>query len=722
MAESTGVPEPPAETRFDKVVRIATYLYLLRVPFLIAVFMWVLPFSALRQKSSLVQLLQNLFWLDRLNTFWFTVIALALSWSLIITGALVLLNAQRFSLPHVKAETISWWAPFIVVLIAAPIVLGPFTQYEAFGYDGYELAIRALIVLAGFIVAYLLMFCALWGAILLAPRGTQERTAKQFFARPTMRNWLSWADGRDVLPTWITKFAKWFRDYFPASIWDGYLHPTTGIPWAGHWLAFWFFLATSSLYMGINIYRKAYLGEASPVPAIAYLLLLLVNVNWVLAFLTFFLDRFRIPLIVPLLILCALGTRAPSSDHYYGVQRGISIQPIRPDQVISARMEKGLPIVLVAAAGGGIQAAAWTTQVLAGLEGQTQQWKTKNFSDSVSLISSVSGGAVGSMYYLNLFHPDSATLFESARLNGIMPMAARSSLDDIGWALVYRDLRRLFFPYLDLSSEEQLLDRGFMLEESWRNRGNIQANLSNWRVGVAEGIRPAAIFNATIAETGEPLVLSTTEMKTGGAGDLLARRSFYDLYPNTDLAVVTAVRLSSTFPYVSPATRQLSNKPEHHVVDGGYYDGYGISSLVTWLDEAFTKMVREKKSLPPVLIIQIRAFPNEPVPPPTNKGWFFQSYAPINALMGVRTTGQLVRGQEELKLFAEKWASSSAKVSIVSFDFQGQNAPLSWSMNPKQQTEIIDQWKQLAIDSNPELLKVRCFFDPKNKECQKQTP
>ena len=721
MAENHTLPEPPPDTRFDKVVRIATYLYLLRVPFLMAVFMWILPFSALRDNSSVVQLLQNLFWLDRQNTFWFTVIAFVLSWSLLITGTLVLLNAQRFSLPHVRPEIISRWSLVVVAVVAAPAVLGPFTQYDDFDYDLYELGIRGLLVMGGILVAYLLMFFALWGAILLAPRGTQDRTATHFPARPRMRSWLLWADQRDFLPNWVTTATKWVRDHSPPSVWDGYLNPNTGVPWAGHWLAFCFTLATSGLYIGIDIYRRTYLGEASPIPAIAFLLLLLVNVNWVLSFLSFFLDRFRIPLIIPLLILCVVGTRAPSSDHYYGMQHGISIQPIRPEQVISARVEKNLPIVLVAAAGGGIQAAAWTAQVLAGLEEQTRAWRTTTFASSVALVSSVSGGAVGSMYYLNLFRPESPELFEYERLNAIVRTAARSSLDDIGWALVYRDLRRMFFPYLNLSSEEKLLDRGFMLEESWRNRANLRANLSNWRIGVAEGIRPATIFNATIAETGEPLVLATTEMRTGGPGKLLARRSFYDLYPSTDLAVVTAVRLSSTFPYVSPAPRALSTKPEYHIVDGGYYDSYGLSSLLTWIDEAFTNIFREKRSLPPVLIIQIRAFPNEPVPLPTNKGWFFQSYAPLNALVGVRTTGQLVRGQEELRRFSEKWACcGNAQVSVASFDFQGHNAPLSWSMNPKQQSEIVEQWKKLMTESNPELRTVRCFFDPKNRECQKQ--
>jgi hypothetical protein len=243
------------------------------------------------------------------------------------------------------------------------------------------------------------------------------------------------------------------------------------------------------------------------------------------------------------------------------------------------------------------------------LEEQTQEWATTSFAKSVALISSVSGGAVGTMYYLNLFDLNRDSVFDRAGLSRLVQIASESSLDDIGWALVYHDFMRMFFPYG--TSEGKLLDRGYLLEESWRNRANIHADLSNWRVGVAEGIRPAVIFNSTIAETGEPLVLTTSEVRQDEKRGALSRKSFYDLYPYTDVPVVTAVRLASTFPYVTPAARALSTKPEYHIVDGGYYDNYGVSSLIAWLDQAFTDMLRQQKSLPPVLIIQIRSFPDE---------------------------------------------------------------------------------------------------------------
>ena len=52
---------------------------------------------------------------------------------------------------------------------------------------------------------------------------------------------------------------------------------------------------------------------------------------------------------------------------------------------------------MVTAAGGGIQAAAWTAQVLTGLD----EIYGKEFSDSIGVVSSVSGGSVGAMFFLD---------------------------------------------------------------------------------------------------------------------------------------------------------------------------------------------------------------------------------------------------------------------------------------------------------------------------------
>jgi len=637
------------------------YLYLLRVPLLIGVVLVGLPFFALLSGSPGRALFENLFVLDATATFVTTISAIVLAWSLLLTGRLVLLNGQdRFGTRQLlRQNTLSKRAVLFAVILAAPMIVAQFFKVREFQL-GREVGWNIFGCIAGALVAYLLAFAGLFLAVLLSPLGSQP-AARTFPTLERMRRLLEWADRRTIFPAaWLSRVGAWINAHAPQGVRDGYIDPRRhiqdnqgnqidnpgfGLPWAGHWLAFTFAIATFLLYFAIGVYKETYLGEPTSIPALAFVLLLLINSNWVLAALAFFLDRFRIPLLIPFLILAIFGTRAPSSDHYYQIQSGVSLTSIRPDEALEKRMHdqrpQKKPIILVATAGGGIQAAAWTVRVLTGLQRESLKWPSANFADSVAMISSVSGGAAGSLFFLNQYgagdkHSGFQLPDQEGNFEQLVKMASDPSLDDVAWGLVYRDIPRIFNPY-GASDKERLLDRGRMLELSWQSRSRIFGNLSNWREGVKEGWRPAAIFNATIAETGEPLLFATTDLgrKTPKSLDPKQaqpnRRSFYDLYPNVDVPLVTAVRLAASFPYVAPAARAQFQEPEYHVIDGGYYDNYGIASLVEWLDEAFEQLKASEpdQDLPPVLVLQIRSFPDDALVRASNHGWFFQIYAPL---------------------------------------------------------------------------------------------
>ncbi|MEM0969653.1 MAG: hypothetical protein AAGJ31_09905, partial [Verrucomicrobiota bacterium] len=154
---------------------------------------------------------------------------------------------------------------------------------------------------------------------------------------------------------------------------------------------------------------------------------------------TFFVDRFRIPLITLLLAVTYLKAGLTGEDHYFQLvlakptelsatnfagrlevpeeQSKTTITPelsekTKPGtpqgrlpytepptltQALTRRLDLVSPndtrreAVVVCASGGGIQAAAWSTQVLAGLDEITDG----SFAKSVHLISSTSGGSVG---------------------------------------------------------------------------------------------------------------------------------------------------------------------------------------------------------------------------------------------------------------------------------------------------------------------------------------
>src|SRR5205823_5102490 len=156
-------------------------------------------------------------------------------------------------------------------------------------------------------------------------------------------------------------------------------------------------------------------------------------------------------------------------------------------------------------------------------------------------------------------------------------------------------------------------------------------------------------------------------------------RNFEDLYPTSDVQIVTAARLSASFTYVSPAARPDLDGPQFHVVDGGYYDNYGMTTLMQWLQQAL-----EESGAPPkrILVVQIRGTPPDPPDRPDAwHGWFYQAWAPLEAMLQVRTTGQLSHNEEEFRRLQQQWASRGVEIDNAVFQFCGARPPLSWHLS-----------------------------------------
>jgi hypothetical protein len=733
----TATGNQPSGISSNPIVAWISYVYLMRVPILIGAVLLLLPLLALFGARPL---LQNLLVLSFWGTVWSTAMALALCWSILLTSRVVRLNGNRFGLPvKLTVDKLKSDRVLLICLLAAPLILAQFVEWREFRLGRNDILVRIAAVIGGAVIAYLVALAGLFLTVLAAPRNVFDtvlpgkdrdkvKRPEEYpfpippFLRSSIEEALHWANDQGILQGTLSRWGHRLKHYLARGFFVGYLDPDTGLPWEAHWMALAAALAFGVVMLALDWFRRAYLGESSPVPAICYIVILLLNANWVLSFFAFLFDHYRLPLLVPLAILCVVGVHAPYSDHYYSSQAGVPVETIMPYDVLRAR--HGKPIILVATAGGGIQASAWTAEVLSRLEELSKKdWKTPHsFADSLTLVSAVSGGATGAMYFLNLYGPDSQAAFQDQEIEDMKEAVKESSLDDIGWALAYHDLARIVAPHLSSLLGGKLLDRGYMLEENWRNRGGIHANLLNWRAGVKEGRRPAVIFNSTIAETGEPLLLSNTDLAEDEHPPRCRR--FYSLYHNTDVPVVTAVRLAATFPYVTPAARIVSGKPEYHMIDGGYYDNPGVSGLVEWIDEGL-RALRDKKELPDhILIIQIRSFPDETKEQtPTNRGWFFQAYAPLEGLLGVRTTAQLVRDRHQLETLAELWATTGEqgslrdRVRFATFTFDGTDAPLSWAMNKSQKEAIAARWNDIAKKNPTDLQWVHCTLDAKSSDC-----
>jgi len=245
------------------------------------------------------------------------------------------------------------------------------------------------------------------------------------------------------------------------------------------------------------------------------------------------------------------------------------------------------------------------------------------------------------------------------------------------------------------------VDRGWAMERAWRGRiSNPEATLSGWRLDTAAGWRPAAAFATTLVETGQHAVLASYE-----AGEPLATAGF-------DVPMVTAARLSATFPYISPASRpdvDDSDPPRPHVIDGGLTDNSGWRAARAWLEAVQPDLAADR-----VLLLEIRSVPPAPkalTPPRGVESWLEELTSPLASLLNARNL-EAQRVQRDIDAFVRSWPHTGGIQRVV-FALDDRTVPLSWNLGRADATRV-----DLAWDRNKTSREAVCrFFDEAATTC-----
>lgn len=458
----------------------------------------------------------------------------------------------------------------------------------------------------------------------------------------------------------------------------------------------------------------------------------------------YFLDYYRISVLVLVIVALIVYNKLSDFDHRFPVLRlaeevasndNSSLAPVgrlkvdRDCECVGDDSENGKPpgetVLVVVAPGGGIHASAWTGQVLSGLHDRYRV----TFEQSLRLISAVSGGSVGSMYYLDNFsglvvanggkYPgelkgEAAAEFRET-IKAVFRRSSTSSLEALAWGATFPDSLRLLFDKLITE------DRGAVQERRWLGRmGETNEayghTMRDWRDKAVRGDLPFVVFNATEAETGRRILFSTVALPPDLSIPADARPIDFFTAANMqfDLPIATAVRLSATFPYASAAAMPAKGTlPFGHVVDGGYVDNDGVLTAVElirrWIAHPIGGQHVER-----IVVIRIAHTPplsasvvRSTDPGLGGTGWEYATVGPLVAMGNVRSTSQQERGEVELELlrrsaaqYAKAFKHPCITVEPITIQFQrvsGYDAPpLNWKLSPKQRDAYGTSWLQLT--------------------------
>ena len=537
-----------------------------------------------------------------------------------------------------------------------------------------------------------------------------------------------WVDGHNVRtqerPSWLGRL------YGKALRWMA-KHPAFGSGFVeagkngecrlapGHGLASGLAAGSIALYVATGFLTRN-IQRPDWASTLTFVLLLLLMLVWLLGLLAFLFDRGRIPLVVLLglwVLVVDFGIhRIFSTDHIYRTVEPVEASLATPMTLLGGPQ----PAIVVAASGGGILAAAWTSRVLTAIQRDVPE-----FPAAVRLISAVSGGSVGTMNVISSWpecgppQPGQDTP-ERAASPPFEPNAAsrESSLHAVAWGLVFKDLPRSIAPFF----ASPLIDRGSVLEDAWKREPRLsevypspKPFLSSWRRNVAELKCPAIVLNAMAAESGEPMLFSTVQLPQS-----LVAFDFYTHYDKRDVPMTTAVRLSAGFPYVSPASRADADDAKGkytHVVDGGYFDNFGISTLAAVVHSGLRALdvPAVEEPVRRLLVIEIcesdacsgADAPKTPKDGGEDRGWPYQILAPLKALSAMRTSAQRATNRTALQLLKDYWSTRGACIESIEVPLVGKDAPMSWHLTGAQKRSIDDEWNKVADEK---IRKVRQFL------------
>jgi hypothetical protein len=486
----------------------------------------------------------------------------------------------------------------------------------------------------------------------------------------------------------------------------------------------------------------------------------------------------RLPVFTLLLVWLLLASSLDKTGAYHDVRLKTSAVPIGHDVSAAQAFEawkvaatkqlperRAIPMVIVAASGGGVRAAYWTDLVLAcALEGRSPCDWTRPRSEVVFAGSGVSGGSLGLATYAahRVAGDDDPNWVENALDGDVMAPT-------LAWAL-FVDGPLAFVRRTGGDDRAAVLEKAW--QRAWQRGGALETGLFSLR---RRRDVPFLILNGTKVRDGCRISTSSLDLavepQSGGRDpasqdetppiveDCLALRPFERgsgaytpadrrtpwtlsaaedlgdyLCGRQDVRLSTAALLSGRFPFVSPSGRIVRcregeaprerNADAINVVDGGYFDA-SASRTVVELWNAIADEIRKANAEPdgPCIVPLYLQIDNEYSEVTTKSlSRAKELSAPLVTFLTGKDSRESQSRQEAALIFSrplealEKWPVVEGGLvdryaHIYPRAHPGTTAPVGWVLSNASRNDLV---RQLAAPENvAELGKIRNWFDQK---------
>lgn len=296
-------------------------------------------------------------------------------------------------------------------------------------------------------------------------------------------------------------------------------------------------------------------------------------------------------------------------------------------------------LVIVNTSGGGLRAMLWTMRCLQAADSVLDGSLMRR----TALITGSSGGLIGATYYRQLYTRSLSTdTIDMASPRWLEDMSA-DILNPVAFSFVTNDM---FFRYRRVSDNGRLYtrDRGFAFEDRLNEltHGLFTERLEDLALDESGGVVPQLVISPTVVNDGRRLLISALPIAhltaIAPSAELTGEPQpecleFQRLFADQDagrLPLASALRMTSTFPYITPMA-SLPSEPAMRVMDSGVRDNYGYRTTLQFLMAHREWLAENTRG---VMIIQVRDKQRDLEVMPTTRSLWSRVIDPVGSVYG----------------------------------------------------------------------------------------
>ncbi len=353
-------------------------------------------------------------------------------------------------------------------------------------------------------------------------------------------------------------------------------------------------------------------------------------------------------------------------------------------------------MVFINCTGGGLRSTMWTFFAMQHIDSLVGG----NLLKQTQLISGSSGGMVGAAYLRELYLQKQKGEIESFYGDKYLKRISKDMLNPISFKIATSEW---FFSmkHFELDGNFYPKDRAYAFEKALNeNTDSVFANkrLYDYIIPEKESKIPMMIFSPSILNDGRKLLVSSQNISYLTQNIATDNIVYQQLTPTIEYlrffqnqgaintVFTSAIRMSATFPYISPSA-SLPSEPSVEIIDAGFRDNFGLESSLRFI-RTFNDWIKENTS--GVVIVQFRDKAKVPEVPDQPALTLLQALArPVGSCYSNLFTVQDYNQNEQIQM-ADIWSKTNIEIiSLELHNVRNDKISLNWHLTGKEKAKVL---------------------------------